>query len=103
MLVLRGSVSVADTSITGRTPMRRPMTQSAWWALGLLAATVPVLVLIAVVEVIAGAMNGHGDAANADGCRAQVAELRILRCRRGAAIASPWSDCARRRALARSL
>ena len=74
MMVLRGAeVSVMNTSITGRAPMRRPMTRSAWWALGLLAATVPVLVLaFAVVEAIAGAMGmGMGTPANADEVRAQ--------------------------------
>lgn len=73
-MVLRGAeVAVMNTSVTGRTPVRRPMTRSAWWALGLLAATVPVLVLaVAVVDAIAGGMGmGMGTPANADEVRAQ--------------------------------
>jgi hypothetical protein len=46
-----------NTSVT-RKQQLRPMTRSAWWSLGLLAATVPVLLLaFGLVELIAGAMD----------------------------------------------
>lgn len=47
-----------NTSISERGHASKPMTRSAWWALGLLAATVPVLLLaVAVIEAVAGAMG----------------------------------------------
>jgi hypothetical protein len=62
-----------NMSITDRQHGWRPMTRSAWWSLGLLAATVPILVLaVVVIEAIASSMGmGMGTPANADEVRAQ--------------------------------
>ncbi len=62
-----------NTSISHSRQARKPITPSARWALGLLAATVPVtLVAVAVIEAIAGAMGmGMGTPSTPDEVRAQ--------------------------------
>lgn len=47
-----------NTTLSRGQPARKPMTRSSWWALGLLAATVPVLLLaVAVIEAVASALG----------------------------------------------
>lgn len=54
--------------------VRKPMTRNAWWALGLLGATVPAVVLgVVLVEAIAGAMGmGMGTPSTPDEVEAQT-------------------------------